>query len=430
MSDEKKQDSSANDQARALAESLGGTNAPDLLKQAFDVFSQASRQLEASYDELKVRADRLAKELAQTNEELQRQLEEKERISNFLSNILQSIRNGIIVVAPDSTISVANYLARQMLDFEGDAEGRPYKDILDDGPIGRFLSECLEAEPHEPRSIEVELRNGGRRVYSLAFAPVLNRHNEEIAALLVLQDITRIKLLEEQAMRTNRLAAMGEMAAQLAHEIRNPLGSVEIFAGLLSRDLRGTDNQKLADNIVVGVKSLNSVVTNMLTFTRSINVSPEKLDFNELVDETLGFLEQMLAVQDIKLDMQLNKEVGEAEVDPELFKQIVLNLAQNSIQAMEDSENPVLSVRTDAVKTENGDAAVEIQINDNGCGISAEDLSKIFDPFYSTRKGGTGLGLSVVSQIVEKHGGLIVAESTIGKGTTMRLTLPVAHVGA
>ena len=429
MSDKKNEQTNADEQARALAESIGGSNAPDLLKQAFEVFSQASRQLEASYDELKIKADRLAKELAQTNEELQRQLAEKERIGNFLSNILQSIRSGIIVIAPDGKIAVINYLARQMIAFDDKAEGRPYADVLNDGPIGHFLRECLEAEQHEPRSTDVELSGGGRQVFSLTFAPVLNRHKDEIAALLIMQDVTRLKLLEEQALRTNRLAAMGEMAAQLAHEIRNPLGSVEIFASLLSRDLRGTDNQKLADNIVVGVKSLNSVVTNMLTFTRTINVSPERLNFNELVEETLGFLEQMLAVQDIRLDMRLSEKIGEAEVDPELFKQIILNLAQNSIQAMEDAASPVLTVRTGAVRTESGDAAVEVKISDNGCGIDAEDIGKIFDPFYTTRKGGTGLGLSVVSQIIEKHGGLIIAESTLGKGTTMRLTLPVVRNG-
>jgi signal transduction histidine kinase len=399
---------------------------PDLLREAFDVFSKASLQLQASYDELKVRADRLAKELAQANEELQKQLTEKERISNFLSNIVQSIRSGILVVAPDNTVALTNELAGELLALEGDPTGSSYDAAIAAGPVLNFLQESLEDPNSTSRTVEVEAgaQSHSRKVLALAFTPVLNRADERVASLLVISDITRLKLLEEQALRTNRLAAMGEMAAQLAHEIRNPLGSIEIFAGLLSRDLKDEQDKKLADNIVIGVKSLNSVVTNMLTFTRTVTISPELLDFNDLVRETLGFLEHVLNVQEIKLDMRLSDDVGEMEVDPELVKQILLNLAQNSIAAMESQQNGVLGVASNAVRMEDGRKAVEVRVTDNGCGISPENLSRIFDPFFSTRKSGTGLGLSVVSQIVEKHGGLIIAESEPGNGTTMKFTLP------
>jgi signal transduction histidine kinase len=413
--------------AGASAPPAGEGAAPDLLQQAFAVFSRASQQLQQSYEELKIRADRLARELAQANEELQRQLAEKERISSFLNNILESIRSGIVVFSPEGDISLTNEPALELLELDGDPRGRHCAEVLGDTRIGRLAMEFIGDRAALPRSVEVELDPadaGRRRIYSLTFAPVLDKNQARAAALLVIQDVTRLKLLEEQALRTNRLAAMGEMAAQLAHEIRNPLGSIEIFASLLSRDLKGDPNQKLADNIVIGVKSLNAVVTNMLTFTRTIAISPERVDFNELVTETLGFLEQVLQVQGIELEMRLADDVGEVDIDPELFKQLILNLAQNAINAMERSSPARLVVQTGQSALEDGRAGVELIIADSGCGISADNLARIFDPFFTTRKGGTGLGLSVVSQIVEKHGGLITAESEVGSGTTMRIQVP------
>lgn len=433
MTAKKKDDSASTNNQNKEIEAVENAEepAPELLQQAFDVFAKASQQLEASYEELKVRADRLAKELAQTNEELQKQLTEKERISNFLSNILQSIRNGIVVISHEGEVVLTNQLAHDMVNYDGDPQGVHYRKLFGKGQVAGFLDSCFDDPEHRPRSTEQELNfgdSGGRKIYALTFAPVLARTRKQVAFLLIMQDVTRLKLLEEQALRTNRLAAMGEVAAQLAHEIRNPLGSIEIFASLLSRDLKNDPNQKLADNIVVGVKSLNSVVTNMLTFTRTITINPEPIEINELVSETIGFLEQILKVQSIRIDMKLSKKAGKAEVDPELIKQVILNLAQNSIYAMENRDEGILCVKTKPVRTDDGLSAVEICIEDNGIGIGQEDLPRIFDPFFSTRTRGTGLGLSVVSQIIEKHGGLITAESKLDVGTTMRFSVPVKSI--
>jgi signal transduction histidine kinase len=419
--------SKADDTNREEKENQEGQPTPELLREAFDVFSKASSQLEQSYNELKERADRLAKELAITNAELQKQLAEKEQISNFLENILLSIPSGIIVFSETGEIAMSNGVARNIFGDQLLEEGAAIDDVIAHKPLLEFVRSCAADASGKTFSREFELvgsASGKPGVINIGCAPVVNKEGTRVASLLVAQDVSRIKELEDQAMRTNRLAAMGEMAAQLAHEIRNPLGSIEIFASLLGRDLRGTDNQKLADNIVVGVKSLNAVVTNMLTFTRSINVNPEPLEVNELVDETIGFLEHVLTMESIELEMKLDDETGRAELDPELMKQVLLNLAQNAVFAMESASEPQLTVTTGRSDHEDGRRGVEISITDNGCGMPEQELKKIFDPFYSTRKGGTGLGLSVVSQIVEKHHGVIVPESVPGEGTTMRLWLP------
>jgi len=404
---------------------------PDLLKEAFDVFSKASQQLEQSYNELKKRADRLAKELAQTNAELQKQLAEKERISSFLENILNSIPSGIIVISRNGSIALTNAIAGEIFGKQVLAESAHIDEIISEPDAKEFIDSCMSRTDSQGARRECEFRQGDDgtdTVIELSYAPVHSPDGKRIASLIVAQDISRLKELETQMVRTNRLAAMGEMAAQLAHEIRNPLGSIELFASLLGRDLRGTENQKLADNIVIGVKSLNSVVTNMLTFTRSITISPERLPVNELIEEIISFMEHVLAVESIDLDLMLDETAGEVELDPELIKQVLLNLAQNSIFAMEESQKPVLQVSSRNCGHDDGRGGVEIVIADNGCGIAEADLKKIFDPFFSTRKGGTGLGLSVVSQIIEKHHGFIIADSKLGEGTAMKIWLPAELV--
>lgn len=406
-------------------ENNAGREVPQLLKQAFDVFAQASQQLERSYEELKVRADRLARELAQANEELQRQLVEKERISNFLNNILESVTSGILVVTPDGKVALTNKSAERMLDFKADnVEGRHYSKTLKKSAVTTFLSDCFKKDGGASRSREVEvLKSDGRHHYALAYAPVEDASGQRVGSLLVVQDVTRLKRLEEQALRSERLAAMGEVAAELAHEIRNPLGSIELFASLLSRDLTEESNRKLAENIVVGVKSLNAVVSNMLNFTRSIEVHPELLDISELVRETFTFLGQVLAAQGIELKLDLKEDLPNVEADAELIKQVLLNLTQNAVNSMEKGGS--LTVSTAGSDDDQEEEAIVLRVSDTGCGIEADLLPRIFDPFFSTMKGGTGLGLSVASQIVDRHGGIISAESKLGKGTTMTFTLPL-----
>ncbi len=160
----------------------------------------------------------------------------------------------------------------------------------------------------------------------------------------------------------------------------------------------------------------------MLSFTRTVELNPEKVEINELVQEAFSFLEQVLAARKIKLKLDLDAGPKEVWVDRELIKQVLLNLAQNSIKAMEGGGTLLVSAAE--VTSADGEKALELKVSDTGCGIDPKDLPRIFDPFFSTRKGGTGLGLSVASQIVDKHGGKISAESTLGVGTKMIITLP------
>jgi signal transduction histidine kinase len=222
----------------------------------------------------------------------------------------------------------------------------------------------------------------------------------------------------EELQRAQRLQAMGEMAIQLAHEIRNPLGSIELFAALLSRELHDRSDQKgWADQIVTGVKFLNTIVTNMLSFTK---VSPPKFvrfDLQQMISETLGFLEPVCVQRNIHVRSNESPESILIDGDKEMLRQMLINLLMNGLQAMR--EGGTLQVRASS-----DERSVEIEVHDTGVGIPKENLDRIFDPFFTTNEKGTGLGLSLVHQIIEKHNGTIAVQSQFGSGTRFRITLP------
>jgi signal transduction histidine kinase len=236
---------------------------------------------------------------------------------------------------------------------------------------------------------------------------------------LVLTDMTRLKELEIQSQRAKQLQAMGEMAVQLAHEIRNPLGSIELFASLLGQELHDDPEHRVwAEQIVTGVKFLNNIVTNMLTFTRSSKPQVEGLDLDSLISETLAFIKPILDQRQIQLEHSPNRESCECLADPGMLRQLFLNLFVNALQAMPVGGS--LTVASERVEAK----YLRVEVRDTGIGIPAEHLGRIFDPFFTTSERGTGLGLALAHQIVEKHQGRIAAESEFGKGTRFVIDLP------
>jgi signal transduction histidine kinase len=225
--------------------------------------------------------------------------------------------------------------------------------------------------------------------------------------------------------RAQRLQAMGEMAVQLAHEIRNPLGSIELFASMLATGLPSkSDMRGWANQIVSGVTFLNTIVTNMLTFTKVSKPQFSVFELNRMIDETLVFFEPVCRQRNVRVNRPSALEPLVIEADVDMLRQILINLLMNAVQAMpEQGEISVAAQLTDP-KT------VRIEVEDNGIGIPEENVSRIFDPFFTTNEKGTGLGLSLVHQIVQKHGGNIEAESRFGYGTRFAVVLPVVQMDA
>jgi signal transduction histidine kinase len=228
-----------------------------------------------------------------------------------------------------------------------------------------------------------------------------------------------------QAKRTGRLAAMGEMAARIAHEIRNPLGSIELFSTMLIDDLQEFEEQKaLAEHISAGVRSINNIVSNLLLFMRPDQQLDEQvLDVHEALKDSLFFAGHLLDGQDeIEVQTELTAETLFIRGDLELLKQVFLNLILNAIQAM--SGGGQLHISSHKTSSYSDTALAEVHLVDNGCGIAPADMPKIFDPFYTTRKKGTGLGLTIVHNIIKLHGGSIDISSS-ADGTKCVVSLPL-----
>jgi two-component system sensor histidine kinase FlrB len=215
---------------------------------------------------------------------------------------------------------------------------------------------------------------------------------------------------------------MGLMAAELAHEIRNPLGSLALFAGMLVEDLQAQPAQlELAQRLQESVQRLNLLVTNTLTFSRDLTPKPAPILL-------FTFWEEARKLAGLPDTVAWNNTVPAQatwSADPDLLRQVATNLLQNAVKAMDEREHPKLKVHGQMELVE-GMRHWRLTLEDNGCGIPAEDLSRIFDPFYSTFGGGTGLGLAVSHRILVAHGGLLYLESQMDLGTKVHLRLPAA----
>ena len=211
---------------------------------------------------------------------------------------------------------------------------------------------------------------------------------------------------------------MGEMAAELAHEIRNPLGSIEIFASLLIRECAG-DARNWAENIRIGARSLNTIVSNMLHFTGPLSPVFAEMDIHEIIREIGNFCGPMIRQRDVRWVSDLAADHSLIRGDRELIKQLVLNLIFNAMKAMPSEGS--LAVRTRNTIDKNQRQRLELRVEDTGVGIPPELLDKIFDPFFTTNKNGTGLGLSIVNQIVENHSGEISVKSELNRGTAFTI---------
>ncbi len=219
--------------------------------------------------------------------------------------------------------------------------------------------------------------------------------------------------------RTRRLAAMGEMAAKIAHEIRNPLASIEIFASILTRELEGSDKRRFALLISKGVKRLDNLLTNMLVFARAPRPTVAPTDMRAVIEDVLQTVKPSL---DEPVSISC-RHIGDTVIkaDGSLIRQVVYNLLINALDAVKGREGRIEIITERLV---NGRDVLKLVIKDNGDGIPEDVLDRIFDPFFTTKQRGTGLGLCIVDSIVKSHGGKIWVESTRGKGAKFYVEIP------
>ena len=385
------------------------------LLNAFEAFQQQSTQLEDSHERLKEQLKHSQIDLAKKNKELARKVNEILDIKERLSSILESIADAVFMTDKKGVIVTANQEARKL--FATD------------------LDDSNEVDPESLRNINeiAEVINGGTRIldqeisctildedkiFMVSTLPIENNHDRVV---IILKDITEYHSLKVRVEREDRMTALGQVAASVAHEIRNPLASIEGFARLLERDLP-EDQKKMAGKIVQGTRQLNYVVSNLLTHTRenAINCFPH--DVALVIEEAAELVIPMAEDRDIAFNMKLKDGVS-AFIDGIQIKQLLLNLFINAVQACPVKEDGEINVELKKRRS-----SVVIQVEDNGCGIPASKIAHLFEPFFTMKDGGIGLGLSMCRRIADMHEGKLSVESTEGKGTCFTLELKTKGV--
>ena len=369
------------------------------LAEAFEIFTRSTQTLEESYRKLDEHAQKMSRELAAKNRELA-------LTNDYLNSILESMSDGVIASDTQESITTFNRAATVMLGYTAaEAAGQSFQAMF-----GRQFRLARGAS-----SAALRAKSGRFVPVSERDAPIADREGTRLGYVKVFQDLTEIEALREQVRQRDRLAAIGEMAATVAHEIRNPLGGIRGFASLLARDIAEDDPRaRLVDKILIGTKDLDRVVNELLEYTRPVDLDPRPVACGEILRAALAYLE---------LDGRAVRVVDETEpslkvlADLDKMRQVFLNILLNAVQSIEGEGE----LRITASATS---AAVTIAIADTGCGIAPEDVDNVFSPFYTTKEKGTGLGLAVAGKIVESHAGALSVESELGKGTTFFVRLP------
>jgi signal transduction histidine kinase len=225
--------------------------------------------------------------------------------------------------------------------------------------------------------------------------------------------------------QTRTMAVLGEMSATVAHEIRNPLGAMGMWAGLLERDLEGDDPRKMIlGKITEGLSRLNKIVSNLLVYTRPVRAELRKVNLNTILDEIVSFVEIEIERlgQKIVITKEYSCHTAMVLADPEKLNQVIMNLCLNAIQAMQQGGTLSVAVANEG-RDDSGYAC--FTIGDTGVGIAKDNIPKIFDPFFTTKENGTGLGLAIVKKFVDSHSGYIDIKSTVGEGTQIKVFLPL-----
>lgn len=398
-----------------------------LLNSAIVSFNRKAQELERSYLLLNEQVKRLNRELEEKNAQLEKNLQEKERVKNFLSSILESLPTGVLVTDLNGLPLLCNS-ALEKITGSNPIHLSPamLREWFKKLHIPTRLFE--EPSPLCMQEFEYVRKKSDVRTLKIIKSPVIGSRGDTIGVLFIVQDQTVLRKLEQQSERDQRLKAMGEMAIRIAHEVRNPLGSIELLASILRSELeQRVELNTMADRIITEVKSLNNAISNLLLFTRPQQPFLHQVNLMEFIEEFVEFIRPVVGKNGVDLIVKPYRGIVFIAGDRDLLKQVFLNLTLNALQAMSDCGRISIGLRVYSDEAKTALRWVEIRFSDNGIGIEPSALNKIFNPFYTTKEKGTGLGLAIVHNIIESHNGTIEVRSRRNRGTTFLITLPVSH---
>lgn len=342
--------------------------------------------------------------------------------SAFAEDVVANLPVGLITVGKDGRIAFLNEPAEKITGLTLDeVRGKEPDKVLPRSLCG--LKESLEkGQTILEKEMECVFTNDKPVPLSISAKRIVNEDGYFVGNILILRDLGELRKLQEDIRRKEKLAALGGLAAGVAHEIRNPLSSIKVLATYFGKKFpEGSEDQESATVMVSEVDRLNRVISELLEFARPSDLELKETDVNELLEHSVRLTQQDAKTKGIEIILTREKKLPSVLIDPDRFTQAILNLYLNAIHSMD--EGGILSVRTMLVDPEQ----IAIEVRDTGKGIQPEDLAKVFEPYFTTKPTGTGLGLAIVHKIVEVHNGDIKVESSPEKGTVFTIFIPIQN---
>ncbi|MFP4520591.1 MAG: two-component system sensor histidine kinase NtrB [Fibrobacterota bacterium] len=354
------------------------------------------------------------------------------RLKEFNEQFMSSINSGVIVTDIENTITIANKTTHRIFRVPtGSMTGKSIFDFQFLEKLSDILAKTVDTIPpfYHPVSQEELLFSPDRETQlslSVNATPLLDSSDRLNGYILVFQDMTEIKSLREIAERDKRLASLGEMAAGVAHEIRNPLSSIMGFISVMDEEVEHDHPHKRMFGIIMEeIERVSGVIQKILDFSRQVKPIYQESDLTDLIRSILIFMEREISESGTSINMNI-PDSAKAYFDPEQIRQVLTNIIENAIHSMEGMKNKELKIELSNLEKHNNEYCI-FSITDKGAGMDQKTMSKIFEPFY-TKKGnkGTGLGLSICSRIMNDHKGFIEVISKEEKGSTFNVYIPRA----
>ena len=360
------------------------------------------------------------------------------QLYHFYRSVIHNINSGLLAIDFDGSITFANKKATQLLGYTGkELQNMAVQHLFADGEEAARLLQLLKLPGKQISEKETRFRqkNGQVITVSMDAAPINDASNQFQGITLLFRDITELVQLREQMNRIERLALVGELAAGIAHEIRNPLGGIKTAAQVLRDSFTEEDvESQLIDRIIREVDKANKLLKEFFKFARPTPPQFAPVDIEMIIDGVYLLLAPRLKKQNIKFVENAEPHLPQVYVDETQIEQVILNLFMNAIDAMPEGGTFQVRISRRTIPMVEESLTLDkspqleyvlVEISDTGTGIPERILPKIFNPFFTTKKDGVGLGLSICSRLVEENHGKIDVMSELGKGTTFFIALPV-----
>jgi PAS domain S-box-containing protein len=378
---------------------------------AMETLQDVSREEELTRSLMEY-AETLQNELAE-NIELRREIE---GLYNYLQSIVQSLPDKIYEVDKDG---ILNFISRGLVKSQSEFKGKHFLEFVAPDDEDFVMSKWEDAKKgiFTPYEIETTLKDGRKINIMVTTAPVVGTDHY----ILVQRDITEFKNLEKKLYNSQKLAALGQLSAGIAHEVRNPLSSIKMSLQILEKRMNPEGNDLKRFKIAQKeVEHLEELVNNVLVFAKPVEPKIASVDLNKVLEQAIALAEKVIQDKQASVKLETQQDLPQVNVDVAMITDAFLNIIRNAVEAVGDKG----SIRIYARSIGSQPPAALVVVEDNGCGIEDEDMPHLFNPFFTKKKYGTGLGLSQVSKIVELHQGKIEIISEKDKGTKVCVTLP------